>query len=66
MISPNNTTPDCRILEANLQDAITIAIIYQRAAEAKISPTYCSSFRAGLEANLSAMRAGQRLQIEYN
>lgn len=51
------------ILEANLFDAIQTAILYYKDKEASVSPTFCSTFRAGLEANLEAMKRGERLKI---
>jgi hypothetical protein len=55
--------PCARIREANLFDALCLTIKTLREAEARLSPTYCSCFRAGLESNLAAMRAGQNLEI---
>jgi hypothetical protein len=51
------------ILEANMQDALGIAIRSLKEVEAKISPTFRSGFRAGLEENLAGMRAGRELKI---
>lgn len=60
---PTVITPCDRILAGNLQSALYLAIQVCREQDWKISPTFCSAFRAGLESNLAAMRAGMDLTI---
>lgn len=52
------------ILESNLFDALVIAIRYCKEKDAKISPTFCSGFRGGLEHNLAEIRKGNELRIK--
>jgi len=54
---------DNYILEANLYDALVLAVRTLKEREAKVSPTFCSTFRAGLEMNLANIRAGYPLRI---
>lgn len=53
------------IHEANLENALCYAIRMLKEVDAKVSPTFKSTFRAGLEENLAEMKKGNPLVIKY-
>lgn len=72
-MSANTNTPEptppihpcADILASNLASALYLAIESLRESELKQhGPTFRSTFRAGLESNLAAMREGQSLRIQ--
>ena len=57
--------PHPRILRSK-ETALWIAIHTLKKQDAECGPEYRSALRAGLEMNLAALRAGQRLEIDYS
>jgi hypothetical protein len=58
----NHTEPNY-ILESNLISALRYAIDALKQRESRISPTFCSTLRAGLEWNLYQLECGEGIEV---
>lgn len=59
----NYTDDSNYILESNLIEALRYAIDALKERESRLSPIFCSCFRAGLESNLIRLENGEGIEV---